>query len=195
MMRLHSSRHEADAPGLSPLVPERRVLVAGVGNVLRGDDGFGPAVIQALETGGGLPAGVRTVEFGIGGIGLVQELLDGYDALVVVDAVDRKGPPGSLYILEPDVPPIESVPSLERYELLTDLHQAVPGKALIMARALGALPPLVRIIGCQPAEMEGFSTDLSPAVQQSVPAAVEAIRCFLSNLHDQKVSSQEQVRG
>ena len=72
-------------------VARPRILVAGIGNVLRGDDGFGPAVVQALLARGALPAGVHAVELGIGGVGLVHELMDGYDAVVIVDAVDRGG--------------------------------------------------------------------------------------------------------
>jgi hydrogenase maturation protease len=117
-----------------------RILVAGVGNVLRGDDGFGPAVIRALESGAPLPEGVRAVEIGIGGFSLVQELLDGYDALVVVDAVDRDGPPGSLYVLEPAVPDVESIPPPARRDLAADMHGAVPARALLIARATGGLP-------------------------------------------------------
>lgn len=166
----------------------RRALVAGIGNVLRGDDGFGPAVIHALETMKKLPGGVRTVELGIGGIGLVLELMDGYDTLVVVDAVDRCGAPGSLYILEPVVPDAVALPALERRELVADTHQTVPGPALIIARAAGVLPPVVRIVGCQPAETEEFSTELSPPVQQAVPAAVEAILGLLNSLNGQEDS-------
>jgi len=160
----------------------RRVLIAGVGNVLRGDDGFGPAVIHALEAAGDLPAGVRTVETGIGGMGLVLELLDGYDALIIVDAVDRDGVPGSLYVLEPQVPEVADFTGLEQRELASDMHQAVPGHVLLIARAAGALPPLVRLIGCQPAETETFSTELSQPVQQAVPAAVGAILSLLTNV-------------
>jgi hydrogenase maturation protease len=155
------------------------VVVAGVGNVLRGDDGFGPAVIRALEEGGPLPEGVRTVEVGIGGLGLVHELMEGCDALVVVDAVDRNGAPGSLYVLEPEVPEVETIPEAERPLLATDLHEVVPGRVLLTARALGILPPLVRIIGCQPADTEEFSLELTPVVQRAVPAAVAAILDFL----------------
>lgn len=156
-----------------------RVLVAGMGNLLRGDDGFGPAVVRALEDAGALPAGVRAVEMGIGGVGLVHELMDGYDALVLVDAVDRGGAPGKLYLLEPEVPDAAAIPAFERRELAADMHQAVPGPALVMARAVGALPPVVRMLGCQPAEVEEFCTELSPAVRQAVPAAVEMILSFL----------------
>ncbi|MDQ4077293.1 MAG: hydrogenase maturation protease [Chloroflexota bacterium] len=166
--------------------PSQRVLVAGIGNVLRGDDGFGPAVIQALQSVNGLPDGVHAVEVGIGGISLVHELMDGYDALIVVDAVDRGGALGSLYILEPEVPDVATIPALERRELAADMHQTVPGPALTMARAVGVLPPVVRIIGCQPAETEDFSTELSPSVQRAVPQAVESILTLVLSLRAQQ---------
>ena len=160
---------------VSRRVPARRILVAGVGNVLRGDDGFGPTVVRALAAAGGLPPGVRLVELGIGGISLVHELMDGYDALILVDAVDRGGAPGSLYMLEPEVPDAAALPVAERCALAADMHQAVPERALVLARAAGVLPPVVRIVGCQPAETEDFATSLSPPVQAAVPAAVETI--------------------
>ncbi len=159
---------------------ERRVLIVGVGNTLRGDDGFGPAVIRALEAEGGLPSGVRTLEVGLGSAALVLELLEGYDALLLVDAVDRDGVPGSFYILQPDIPEVEAIPSLERWAWSNESCQTLPSRALVMARAAGALPDVVRIIGCQPAETEEFSTALSAAVQAAVPRALEAIRDFLN---------------
>ena len=156
-----------------------RVVVAGIGNVLRGDDGFGLAVIRALESSGALPAGVRTVEVGIGGIGLVHELLEGCDALIVADAVDRGGAPGTFYVLEPEVLAVEAIPETQRAFVASDLHEVVPGRVLLMARALGVLPPMVRIVGCQPAETEKFCLELSPAVGPVVPRAVQAIRSLL----------------
>lgn len=160
------------------------VLIAGIGNVLRGDDGFGPAVVRALS--GPLdalekPLIVRAVELGIGGINLVRELMDGYDALAIVDVIDRDGAAGMLYVLEPQVPDPALMPITKRHGL-SDLHQAVPGNALVLARAAGVLPPVVRIIGCQPAETEDFSTALSPAVRDAVPAAVAAVVSFLQTL-------------
>ena len=153
-----------------------RVLVAGIGNVLRADDGFGPAVVQALEREGALPAGARTVELGIGGIGLVHELLGGYDALIVVDAVDRGGPPGALYVLEPELPEPPSPPGRA---VVTDMHEAVPARALVIARALGALPSFVRIVGCQPAETEELSLELSPVARRALPGAIAAVRALV----------------
>ncbi len=173
----------------------RRVLVAAVGNVLRGDDGFGPAVIEALKSATEAPEGLHIADVGIGGINLVHELMDGYDALVLVDAVDRNGAPGSLYVLEPEVPDVTAIPALERRELASDMHQAVPGPVLIMANAVGALPPIVRIVGCQPVETEEFCTELSPLVREAVPRAVEEILSLLSGLNRQQNGRHEEVRS
>lgn len=152
-----------------------RTLVAGIGNVLRGDDGFGPAVVRALHQAADVPATIRAVEMGIGGIALVHELMDGYESLVIVDAVDRGGAPGTLYVLDVDVPQLDTLSPADRHELTGDMHQAVPERALIIARAAGVLPSHVRIIGCQPLETEEFSTQLSRAVAAAVPRAIDAI--------------------
>jgi hydrogenase maturation protease len=157
----------------------RRLLVAGVGNVLRGDDGFGPAIINRLEQRADLPANVRVVEVGIGGISLVHELMAGYNGLILVDAVDRAGPPGSLYILEPRVPPLAELTAAQRHEVGSDAHRTVPARALIIAQAVNALPPQIRIVGCQPAIVDDMIFSLSPPVQKTVPQAVKAILSLL----------------
>ena len=166
----------------SPKVARTKsVLVVGIGNVLRRDDGFGPAVIQTLEKTPGLPPDVHLMEVGIGGLGLVLELIDGYDTLVIVDAVDRGGRPGTLYLLEPVVPDLAALTNRHSPDLGTDMHQVGPGKALIMARALGVLPKTVRIIGCQPGETDEFSLELSQPVEESVRKAVQMILEFLKS--------------
>src|SRR5262249_39782977 len=148
-----------------------QALVVGMGNVLRGDDGFGVEVVKRLQSLPGVGGRAKVIELGIGGVPLVQELMDGYDLLVIADAVNRGGPPGRLYVLELEVP---STPSaLEAWERdLTDMHEAVPGKALVMARALGVLPARVLLVGCQPAHTEDLQLRLSPVVQQAAHQAV-----------------------
>lgn len=155
------------------------VLAAGIGNVLRRDDGFGPAVARAVEALN-IPQ-VRTVELGIGGVNLVHELMDGYEALVIIDAVDRGAPAGTLFVLEPEVPDIASMEGWDRREAASDMHQTVPEPALIMAKAAGVLPPIVRIIGCQPAEMDEMSMTLSETVSAAVPRAVEIVKTILND--------------
>lgn len=163
---------------------EPRVLVAGMGNDLRQDDGFGIAVVRRLSEDG-LPAGVRIIEAGIGGIGLVQELMDGYEALVIVDATDRGGEPGAVYLLEAEVPDIEDLAPEERQEFLADTHYAVPSKALTLARALDVLPTQAYVLGCQPKE-NGLGMGLSEPVERGVEEAVGRLRELCARLVEEQ---------
>ena len=151
-----------------------RVLVAGMGNELRGDDGFGVAVMHLLADRD-LGADVTVKEFGMAGIHLVQELLTRYDALLIVDAVRRGSEPGTLHLLEPEVIDIADLPDDTRRDFLADLHWADPGRVLILAKALGILPARVLILGCQPEDVEDLSLVLTPAVQDTLPRALVAI--------------------
>lgn len=153
-----------------------RVLVAGVGNVLRGDDGFGVAVAERL-TRCRVPPGVVVVETGIAGIALVQELQTGWDGLVVVDAVDRGRPPGTVMVIEPEVADVVSLSWEERNDLIADMHLATPERVLLLARALGVLPAWVRIVGCQPSDAESVREGLSAEVTAAVGvASTEVLR-------------------
>ena len=147
-----------------------RVLVAGVGNLLRGDDGFGVEVARRLlarplQIAG---AAVTVIETGIGGIHLVQELLAGYDALVIVDAVERGAAPGTLFLLEPARVEPSSWPAEVRRDFFADTHYAEPGHALALAEGIGALPPRVLVIGCQVASVDDLGEGLTPAVARAV---------------------------
>ncbi len=152
-----------------------RVLVAGVGNVLHADDGFGIAVVQELAQRPDLPANVKVVEIGIGGINLVQELLDGYEVLFIVDAVERGGEPGTIYLLEPQVPEANQSVFEQRNTFLADMHLATPSKTMIMAKALGVLPPHSYILGCQPESCEELRIGLSEPVQKAVGLSIERL--------------------
>jgi len=144
-------------------VRSKRILVAGVGNTLRGDDGFGPAVTELL---GHLPAGAEVIETGTGGVALLQELMVGCDGLVLIDACDRGAEPGTIFVLEPEVGEGVHVP---------DVHLANPDRVLSMAKTMGYLPDRVRIIGCQPLDIEEMCQGLSPVVQRALPYAVKRI--------------------
>lgn len=158
-----------------------KVLIAGMGNRLRGDDGFGVAVAGLLE-GRDLGADVTVREYGIGGVHLVQELLNGYDALLLVDAVDRGSKPGTVHTLEPEVAGLADLAPAERRDFLADVHWADPGRALMLAKALNALPPRVLIVGCQPGDIDELSMVLSPAVEGALPAALAAVDAALARL-------------
>lgn len=149
----------------------QRVLVACVGNVLRRDDGFGPAVAMSLRD---LPERAQVLESGIGGVAVLQELLDGYDGLVLVDAIDHGAEPGTVLIINPEVGDAVHVP---------DVHLANPERVLTMAKAMGVLPGRVRIVGCQPDDADGVGQGLSPAVERAVEPAArrveELVRAWL----------------
>ena len=147
-----------------------RVLIAGVGNLLRGDDGFGVEVARRLlASPPRIPrAAVTVIETGIGGIHLVQELLAGYDALVILDAVERGAAPGTLFLLEPERVEPSSWPPEVRRDFFADTHYAEPGHALALAEGIGALPPRVLIVGCQVAAVDDLLRGLTPAVVRAV---------------------------
>lgn len=158
-----------DATGAPP-VGGCRVLIAGVGNLLRGDDGFGVEVAQRLLACPPLIPGaaITVIETGIGGMHLVQELLSGYDALVVLDAVERAAAPGTLFLLEPArVEPLSWTVEVRR-DFFADTHYAEPAHAMALAEAVGALPPRVLVVGCQVAVVDELLQGLTPAVARAV---------------------------
>ena len=138
------------------------MIVGCVGNVLRGDDGFGPAVAGRLTN---LPEGAEVVETGIGGIALLQELLAGCDGLVLIDAVDRAAEPGTIFLIDPEVRDGEHV---------ADVHLANPERVLTMAKSMDALPTRVLIVGSPPTNVDELEHGLSPAVERAV--AIAAVR-------------------
>lgn len=159
-----------------------RILITGVGNVLRQDDGFGIAVIEALHERTSLPPNVTLLETGIAGIRLVQELFDGYDVLLVVDAVQRGGEPGQLYLLEADVPTIDHYTFDQRNQFLADMHFTNPTRAMMLAKAMNILPSRVYIVGCETAAHDDFDLGLSPQVAAAVPKAVEQVGTWVTHL-------------
>ena len=148
------------------------VLVAGVGNELKCDDAFGVLAAARMKTDSRLTNDIVVQEVGIGGIHMVQELMIGYEALIVFDAFDRGGEVGQLWLLEPELPDIDSFTEEERRNFFADVHYATPVRAMTMARAVGALPSLVRIIGCQPSDADAFGMDMHADVKAAVPLAI-----------------------
>jgi hydrogenase maturation protease len=142
-----------------------RVLVAGVGNVFLGDDGFGVEVARRLADEG-LAEGVEVADYGIRGVHLAFRLLDPPALLVVADTVSRGGPAGTLYVLEPDV---------EEGGAPADAHGMNLPAVLASVRAMGGALPPVRIVGCEPAVLDE-RMGLSPAVAQAVEPALSLVR-------------------
>ncbi len=152
-----------------------RVLVAGMGNVLRGDDGFGIEVVRRLKSHPDLPPEVSVIEAGSAGLPLVQDLLDGYSMLIIVDAVSQGKPPGTVVTLEPAVPDVRGSAWEEIGALVGDPHTTVPSRVLLLARALGALPEKVVIVGCEPHTVDELQMSLTPPVAAAVDETVERV--------------------
>jgi len=147
-----------------------RTLIAGFGNVLRGDDGFGVEVLRRLAERGMASESVELLDVGTGGIRLAQELMTPFDRLIIVDATTRGGVPGSVYTLAVD----EVRPTRE-----IDMHSTVPSRALEVAQALGPLPAAIYLVGCEPASVDELTTDLSPVVEAAVDRAIQEIEALL----------------
>ncbi len=160
-----------------------RILVAGVGNILRSDDAFGVVVSRKLAELP-LPEGVHVVETGIGGMALIQELQEGWDALIIADTVDRDRAPGTIMVIEPEVVDVTALSWDQRYDMLADMHMATPERALMLARALGVLPSRLVLVGCQPVDAQEMSSplDMSPPVAAAVDVAVQEILAELTRL-------------
>jgi hydrogenase maturation protease len=165
-----------------------QILVAGVGNLLRGDDGFGVEVARALMSRS-LPPGVRLVETGIGGIHLVQEMLAPTDALLVIDAVDLGRPPGTVLVVQPEVIDVHTLTPMERFDALADMHYAKPERAFMLAKALGVLPGRFLMVGCQPVDADSLGEGLTPQVAMAVPVAVAEVEHIVT----QWLAEQEMV--
>jgi hydrogenase maturation protease len=140
-----------------------RLLVAGLGNIFLGDDAFGVEVARHLGESL-LDGAVAVQDFGIRGRDLAYALQDGYDAVILVDATRQGGAPGTLYVIEPDLP--------DAFPL--DGHGLTPARVLALARSLGRCPP-ARVVGCEPGSLEPAG-GLSPAVASAVCPAAELVR-------------------
>ena len=173
------------SPHQSPAAPApRRVLIAGVGNLLRADDGFGVEVARRLLANPLhlLGVDVTIIETGIGGMHLVQELLSGYDALVVLDAVDRGATPGTLFLLEPERVDSAAWSPEARRDFFADTHYAEPSHALALAEAVGALPPRVLVVGCQVTTVDDLVHELSPPVARALDRILPRIPDIVRDL-------------
>jgi hydrogenase maturation protease len=154
------------------------ILVAGVGNVLLGDDGFGVAIANRLARQP-LPAGVEVTDFGIRGLHLAYRLLEPTSLLLVADVVRRGGPPGTLYVIEPE-PCSGHAPAPDGHAF--DLHAVLAAVA-----ELGGALPRVRIVGCEASALEE-GIGLSAPVEAAVGPAVRMIRDLIAREHSQQAA-------
>jgi hydrogenase maturation protease len=163
----------------------RRILVACIGNIFLGDDGFGVEVAQQLHKRH-YREGVQVVDFGIRGMDLAYALLDDYNLLILVDAVPRGGPPGTLYLIEPDLSAIDAGEAEGAGRIALDAHGMDPVKVLAFARTLGARPLHTLVVGCEPSPpVEDYSEmqmGLSEPVQAAIDEAIKMIDSLITEL-------------
>jgi hydrogenase maturation protease len=157
-----------------------RILIACIGNIFLGDDGFGTEVARRLA-GRSLPPGVILKDFGIRSLDLTYALLDPYDLIILVDACPRGGEPGTVYLVEPD--PVEpNTPDGVPARLET--HGMNPMTVLRMVQSMGGAPGRILIVGCEPADMgsdEEGKLGLSDPVEAAVDEAIVLIETLISN--------------
>ena len=166
---------------------ESRVLVACVGNIFLGDDAFGVEVASRLRWEL-LPDGVKVVDFGIRSYDLAYALMEPWDEVILVDALPRGGAPGTLYVLEPELPRdgTDGGPSA------IDAHSMNPVAVLQMVHALGGKIRRMLVVGCEPSSVEADGTgnfELSPPVHAAVGEAVETIKRLIDRAGSHKVAA------
>ena len=156
-----------------------RILVAGVGNIFLGDDGFGVEVAQSLSKRQ-LPETVTVKDFGIRGFDLAYALLDPWDGVIVVDALPRGEAPGTLYVIEPD--------RSGAGEADINPHGMDPVRVLNLAASMGTISARVLVVGCEPQdfgdELEGrmgLSSSVQAAVEEACNTVVELAATWRSN--------------
>lgn len=153
------------------------VLVAGIGNIFLGDDAFGVEVVKHIDTGS-LPVevqdSVKVADFGIRGVHLAYELLDGYDALVLIDAMPLGEAPGTVVTFEPDVDAIDPAG--------VDAHSMSPAVVLGLLAGMGGQVPRVVVVGCQPLTVEE-GMGLSEPVEAALAPAAATVREILIDIH------------
>ena len=160
----------------------KRVLIAGIGNVFLGDDGFGVEVVKRLA-GRELPEGVEVKDFGIRGMDLAYALQDGYELVVFVDATPRGGEPGTVYLIEPEIE--------DDGEVTLDTHGMDPVKVIKLSRALGAPPTRTLVVGCEPRVVLGgedydeMLMELSEPVRVAVDEAVKLVESLVEEISEE----------
>ncbi|MFJ1705628.1 hydrogenase maturation protease [Kitasatospora sp. NPDC088346] len=158
---------------MSGTVPPGRVLVAGVGNIFLGDDGFGVEVVRRLSALP-MPAHAELVDTGVRGVHLAYQLLDDYRTVVLVDATARGCEPGTVYLIEARLPEPEEQPAavLDGHRMTPDAVLAVLGT---LTAGLGSAgPERVLVVGCEPQTLDE-GVGLSPVVEAAVDEAVQVV--------------------
>lgn len=164
----------------------QKMLVAGVGNIFFSDDAFGCEVVRRLAKED-LPEGVVVADFGIKGVHLAYELLEGYDTVIIVDATPCGGKPGDLYLIEPKLEEIAESPLVqaasEGESALVDAHGLEPDAIFGMLKALGGNVGRALVVGCEPENIED-GLGLTATVEAAVEPAVRRLVDIIHRVHD-----------
>jgi hydrogenase maturation protease len=154
---------------------KRPILVAGIGNIFFGDDAFGSEVARKLMRCS-WPDGVRVEDFGIRSFDLAYALMDGCDS-ILIDAVPRGEPPGTLYLIEPDLTNLQGGD-------IPDGHSMNPVHVLEMVKSLGGKTGRLYLVGCEPSSLDSDDGQmgLSQCVQAAVPRAIEMVESLVADL-------------
>ena len=157
-----------------------RLLIAGVGNIFLGDDGFGVEVASRLASAD-LPDWAHVVDYGIRGMHLAYDLANGYESMILIDATARGGAPGTVYVIEPDLTagPEEGTAEGDAAEYpLFNAHGMQPDVVFGMLGMLDAGAREVLVVGCEPARLDyciGLSEPVAAAVDEAVRVVLDLV--------------------
>lgn len=156
----------------------KKILIAGVGNMFLGDHGFGCEVIRQLRPLK-FPPAVTVMDFGIRSYNLAYALTDGYDAAILVDAVQRGKTPGTVFLIEPEISHLSELEAT-----VVNPHSMNPVSVLQLAQSVGKVSEKVLLVGCEPAvlEDENGELQLSRSVRAAIPQAIEMIQSLVAEL-------------
>jgi hydrogenase maturation protease len=163
---------------MQPTPHPARILVAGIGNVFLGDDGFGVQVAKRLQDAP-LPEGVDVRDFGIRGMDLAYALQEDYSTVIFIDAAPRGEAPGTVSLVEPE---------MKLDEIVLDTHGMDPVRVLALARAMGRVPEGVLVVACEPQVVvrgehdDDLVGELSPAVGAAVGEATDLVVSLVTEL-------------
>ena len=195
MLRQPGHRFFFDADEIEPLPAEEaqptaatqpaRILIAGIGNIFLGDDGFGVEVVKRLSTRD-FPASVRILDFGIRGFDLAYALQDGYETTILVDAYPHGQSPGTVSLVEPDLSKLD-----EPGKAVVETHGMNPLNVLRMAAAMNGSLKQILLVGCEPATFGGEEGQMG--LSEPVAAAIdEAVKLVAATVKTKILQKQQE---
>lgn len=202
LLRQPGHRFFFDAEEIEPLSEEEArefesvrkpsILIAGIGNIFLGDDAFGVEVVRRMASLN-LPENVRVVDFGIRGFDLAYALQDGYQTTILVDACSHGQPPGTLYVIEPDV---KALNDPDASHATVEAHSMNPESVLRMARAMNIEVKNILLVGCEPETFGGEEGQmgLSASVESAVDEAVKLVESLVNRILSGTVQNRDALQ-